>query len=129
MLFGASDDDNLKPGDDGILQEAVERHKSCENWQGTEDQRSREDIKFANGDARNAWQWPTKVYSMRTDNGSDKPCLTINATRVHNDMIINDMSKNAYAVKVRPTGGKASYKSAEMMETLVRRTQQISKFS
>ena len=128
MLFGASDDDDLKPGDDGILQEAVERWKVCYNWQGVEDQRTREDIKFANGDARNAWQWPTKIYSLRTDNGTDKPCLTINTTRVHNDMIINDMSKNAYGVTVRPTGGKASYKSAEMMQTLVRRTQQISKF-
>ncbi len=112
---------------DEIVLEAVERWKACQDWQGVEDQRCREDIKFANADTRNHWQWPDDIYDTRTGSGSDMPCLTINNTRTHNDMIINAMSKNRFAIKVRPSGGKASYKSAEMMQTLIRRTENISR--
>ncbi len=123
--------DDGKPAieDDEIAREALERWKAVQEWQGAQDQRAREDIKFANADARNAWQWPEKTYAQRTEAGTDLPCITINSTRVHNDIIINSLSKNRYAIKVRPSGGKASYKSAEMMETLIRRTQNISRFS
>ena len=121
------DDDRPARTEDEIVREAVERWKACQDWQGIEDQRCREDIKFANGDTRNAWQWPEKVYDDRTSPGQDLPCLTINNTRTHNDMIINAMSKNRFAIKVRPSGGKASYKSAEMMQTLIRRTENISR--
>jgi len=128
--FGAANDDAARlPGDAGIVQEAVERFKACKDWQGTEDERSREDIKFANGDARNSWQWPTKLYQQRTTGGNDQPCLTINNTRVHNDLIINQMSKNGFGIKVRPTGGKASYQSAQVMQSIIRRIQYISKGS
>lgn len=129
MNFDTDDDSAKLPGDEGIVQEAVERWKACNEWQGVEDDRTREDIKFANGDARNAWQWPTKIYQDRTADGNDMPCLTINKTRTHNDIIINQMSKNGFGVKVRPTGGKASYKSAEVMQSIIRRIQYISKGS
>lgn len=112
-----------------ILLEAIERFKACKEWQGVEDERSREDIKFANGDARNTWQWPSKVYQDRTADGQDLPCLTINKTRVHNDIIINGMSKNKYGPKVTPVGGAASYKSAEAMNTLIKRTLDISRYT
>src|ERR1035437_1478839 len=121
--------DNLLPGDPGIVMEATERWKACKDFQGTEDERTREDIKFANGERRNAWQWPTKIYEARTSGGNDMPCLTINDTRVHNDLIINTISKNGFGAKVRPVGGKASYKSAEIMQTLIDRVQYISKGS
>ena len=131
VLVAAAFNQDGKPAttDHDILIEATERYAATEEWQGVEDERSREDIKFANGDARNAWQWPTKIYAQRTGGESELPCLTINNTRVHNDMIINDLSKNPYGVTVRPIGGKASYKAAEMMERLIRRTQNLSKAS
>jgi hypothetical protein len=121
--------DDAKPArtDEEVVREAVDRWKACQDWQGVEDQRCREDIKFANGDTRNAWQWPERTYDDRTSPGQDLPCLTINNTRTHNDMIINSMSKNRFAIKVRPSGGKASYKSAGMMQTLIRRTETISR--
>lgn len=122
--------DDGKPAvtDEEILKEAAERFMACKDWQGVSDERSREDIKFANGDPRNAWQWPTKIYQSRTDS-NDMPCLTINNTRVHNDLIINAMSKNRYGIKIRPTGGKASYKSAEVMQNIIRRIEYVSKAS
>lgn len=125
---GTEDKDDART-DDEIVREAIENWRAIKDWQGVQDERCREDIKFANGDDRNTWQWPEKQYAARTGGGNDLPCLTINNTRVHNDMIINAMSKNRYGIKVRPVGGKASYKSAEMMQTLVRRTQDISQAS
>lgn len=115
--------------DEDIVKEAYDRWKSCQDWQGEQDTNAREDIKFANGDARNNWQWPAAQYESRTGEGRDLPCLTINTTRVHNDMIINEMSKNNFGVKVRPIDGKASYKAAEMMQTLIMRTQYLSNFT
>jgi hypothetical protein len=129
MADFSAQDENLLPGDPGIVMEAADRWKACKDFQGVEDERTREDIKFANGDARNAWQWPTKIYEDRTSGGNDMPCLTINDTRVHNDLIINTISKNGFGAKVRPVGGKASYKSAEIMQTLIDRIQYISKGS
>jgi hypothetical protein len=125
-LITPADDRNLK-GDLTILTEAAERFQACKDWQGVQDERIREDIKFANGDARNTWQWDKSIYDSRTGEESNLPCLTINNTRVHNDIIINSLSKNGYGIKVRPIGGKASYKSAEVMQSLIRRIEYISK--
>src|SRR5579859_2514052 len=116
-------------GDAAILKEAIDRFKACVKWQGTEDSRAREDIKFANADSRNAWQWPQKVYADRTSEDNDLPCLTINTTRVHNDLIINDICKQDFGIRIRPVAGKASYKSAKMNEALVRRIQDQSTFA
>src|SRR5579864_1603229 len=130
MDYGAAIDDQAQlPGDPGIVQEATYWWKAVKDWQGTEDERTREDIKFANGDARNAWQWPTKMYAARTGGDVELPCLTINQTRVYNDNIINAISKNAIGVKIRPTAGKASYQSAKVMMNIVRRIQNISGYS
>jgi hypothetical protein len=129
VAIAAPIDDSLGlPPDQAIVKEANDRFKACVEWQGTEDQRSRDDIKFANADARNAWQWPEKTYADRTGDGNDLPCLTINITRVHNDLIINDICKQDFGIKVRPVAGKASYKSAKMMEALIRRIQDQSTF-
>lgn len=114
--------------DDAIVQEANERWKAINDWQGVEDQRSREDIKFANADARNNWQWPTKIYERRTSGDEEFPCLTINAVRGHNDLIINQIAKNDWAPKIRPTGGKASYQSAKIYESLIKRILDRSKW-
>lgn len=124
----ASDDTAGLDADQKVVKEANGRFKACVEWQGTEDERSREDIKFANADSRNAWQWPNKVYAERTADGNDLPCLTINNTRVHNDLIINEICKQDFGIKVRPVAGKASYQAAKMMEALIRRIQYQSTF-
>jgi hypothetical protein len=129
MLYGAGENTEPAVGVDDIVKEANERWKACKDWQGTEDERTREDIKFANGDARNTWQWPRGIYDQRTEGESELPCLTINNTRTHNDIIINQMSKNGFGAKVRPVGGKASYKSAQVMQSLIDRVMYISKGS
>jgi hypothetical protein len=131
MQYAAANEDGAPAEtEDKIVEEAVDRFKACKEWQGVSDERSNEDIKFANGDARNTWQWPTKIYQERSGGSSGKlPCLTINNTRVHNDLIINQMSKNNFGIKIRPTAGKASYKSATIMQSIIRHIEDVSKFS
>ena len=130
VALAAQDDGEPAVTDDEVVKEALDRFKACMDWESPSDQRSREDIKFSNGDARNTWQWPTKIYQERTaGSSSELPCLTINNTRVHNDLIINQMSKNDFGIKIRPTGGKASYKSASVMQSIIRHIQDTSKFT
>lgn len=119
---------SLSP-DQQVVREANERFKACQEWQGTEDSRARDDIKFANADSRNAWQWPQNTYADRTAPGNDLPCHTINVTRFLNDLIINEICKQDFGIRVRPVAGKASYKSAQMMMALIRRIQDQSTFS
>jgi hypothetical protein len=127
MLYSTTDDTKPATTDHEIVMEANERWQACKEWQGVSDERTREDIKFAWGDARNAWQWPDKIYNARTGGASELPTLTINKTRSHNDIIINAMMKNASGIKIRPTAGGASYQSAKVMQSVIRRIENISK--
>ena len=127
--YGAAADNAELTGDDAIVQEANERWKACQEWQGAEDERTRNDIKFANADDVNHWQWPDGVYNSRAGDGEDGVALTINVTRDHNDLVINQISKSDFGVKVRPTGGKASYESAKVMQNIIRRIQNISQWT
>lgn len=128
MLYDPLDGTGAAETETEIVREAIERWKDISEWQGTTDERARQDIKFAHGDARNAWQWPDKIYTQRTGGENELPALTINKCRVHNDIIINEMSKGGWGLKIRPTGGKASAKSAEIMMSLVRRIQNLSRY-
>src|SRR6185437_3212484 len=99
--LGGADGDEPARSDGDIVREALERFHAVQEWQQVEDERARQDIKFANGDARNTWQWDRSAYNRRTGGDESIPCLTINITRVHNDMVINDMIKSDFEPKVR----------------------------
>jgi hypothetical protein len=124
MLFDstpADDEPTGKETERDVVTEANQRWHEVKDWQGDTDERTRSDIKFSNGDSRNAWQWPDKIYQERTGGQSELPSLTINKTRVHNDIIINQMSKSGLGVMVRPTSGDASYEAAKVRMNLIRR--------
>lgn len=117
-------------GNDRLIFEARRDFLTCQEWQGKCDEWSLDDTKFAWADSRNGWQWPQKLYQDRSgENGEDRPSLTINKTRVHNDIIINEAMKNKSSIKIRPTGGLASYDAAQAMQTLIRRIEYVSKAS
>lgn len=110
--------------DDRIVEEAKERFDRCTTWEATARSRFIEDVKFANADADNGYQWPNDLQRARID--SDKPTLTINKTAQHNNQIINQAKQNKPSVKIRPTGNGATFESAEVYEGLVRHTEYIS---
>lgn len=120
-------DDDLSglSGDAKIVQQARDHFRHCVDWQSETDNWWLEDTKFANADARNHEQWPYDTWEDRDDD--NRPCLTINKTRVHNNIIINESLQHKSSIKVRPTGGVATYESAQAMQAMIRRIEYISK--
>lgn len=107
-----------------FMRTVKDRFKRCEEWEGECRKRYVEDRKFANADSDNGWQWDDDIRSLR--NVDNRPCLTINKTRQHNLQIINDGKKNKPEVRIRPVGGGATYKSAQVYQSVIRHIEYIS---
>ena len=105
-------------GDDKIIQEAKDRFKRAEEYERPSRDKARLDTMFANGDARNGWQWQDNVLLSRQQ--EDRPCLTANKTQQHNFMIVNDALENKSSPKVSPIGDGASYEAAQIFNGLFR---------
>ena len=123
MSQGAPIDENadldLLTGDDRVVTEAKKRFRLAEVWESDFRKAFVSDIKFANADAENGWQWPNEI--RRNRDIDQRPCLTVNKTHQHCLQIINDAKQHKPAVKIRPTGGGASYESSEVYENAIRR--------
>ncbi len=105
-----------------ILQEAKDRFKRASDWEATSRARFRDDVKFAEGDAYNNWQWPEDQLLQRTK----RPSLTINRVRQHNLDILNDARQSRVAVKVRPLRDGASYESSQILDGVIKHIEYIS---
>jgi len=105
-----------------ILEEARTRFRRCSDWEATARTRFRDDVKFAEADAYNQWQWPQNVLADR----QKRVNLTINRVRQHNLDILNDARQARIAIKVRPLRGGASFESAQMFDGLIRHIEYIS---
>lgn len=85
------------------------------------------DLKFANGDAHNMYQWDSRIVADRINDAQGrKPCLTINKTDQHNNMVINDSKQNKAGVNIRPVGEDASFEAAQVFQEVVRHIEYIS---
>ena len=111
-------------GDERIIAEVKRRFAQCQDWENHQRKLFLEDIKFANADADNGYQWPNDIYTNR--NGDNRPCLTINKVRQHNLQIVNDAKQNKPSIKFRPVGDGATYDAAQIFEGLARHTEYIS---
>jgi hypothetical protein len=105
-----------------ILKEARERFKRGVDWEAMARARFRDDVKFAEGDAYNNYQWP----GTELDKRDKRPSLTINRVRQHNLDILNDARQSQVAIKVRPLRGGASYDSAEILDGVIKHIEYIS---
>jgi len=114
-------------GDDRIVREAKTRLEYCSNREGECRKLFLEDIKFANADSNNGYQWPNDIQTNR--NREKRPCLTINKTHQHNLQIINDAKQNKAAIKIRPVGNESTYEAAEVYEGIIRHIEYISNAS
>src|SRR6478752_7468867 len=112
-----------KDSDEDILAEAKKRFERCVEWEATARANALADAKFAEGDSRNLHQWDSGVLNGR----GDRPCLTNNLVRQHNLLIVNDARQNKAAIKVTPTGGKATYEAAQVLTGIIRRIEFQSK--
>lgn len=105
-----------------VVRRAHRRWRKCHAWESNARNNWLMDLRFANGDAYNNWQWPVAVFQER----GARPSLTVNETRVHNLHIINDAKQNKASVQYRPTGGGATDAAAEVYEGLYRHIANIS---
>lgn len=102
---------------DPIVDEAKRRFQRCSEWEAASRERFIEDIKFSYGDSDNGYQWPNAI--RRSRDVDSKPCLTMNIIRQHNLQIINDGKRNKSEVTVLPTGGGATYESAQVYRDIL----------
>lgn len=110
-------------GDAEIIREASERFQQCVTWESVARERALRDMRFAEGDSENHYQWDDEIRRTR----QNRPCLTHNKVRQHNLMIVNDARQNKAQVKVTPTGDQATYESAQVFAGLIRRIEYQSK--
>src|SRR5215471_13851094 len=108
-----------------IMEEMRERFRACAEWEATYRRKFMEDLKFAEADAYNGYQWPDSI--RRTRDLSDKPCLTLNVVRQHNLKIINDMRRSKESCKILGMGNGATQESAEVVKQLIRHIEYNSK--
>ena len=106
------------PEKDPILTMAQTRFRKCRDWEDVFRQRFIDDIKIANADADNGYQWPNDI--KRNRDIDQRPTLTINMIRQHNKMIINDAKQNKPEIKIRPVGNGATYDAAQMWQGIMR---------
>lgn len=109
---------------DPLLEEAREQFDRCVEWESTYRKKYMEDIKFANADSFNGYQWPDDIRHTR--DLSDRPCLTINVTRAHNRIITNEARKNKQSVRILGMGNGATQESANIVKSIIRHIEHIS---
>ncbi len=105
-------------GNDPVVAEAKKRYERCAEWEATARQRIIEDLKFANGDSENGYQWP--AGERRKRDVADRPCLTMNVVRQHNNQIINQAKQNKSQPKILALGNGATEESAKIIRQLIR---------
>lgn len=119
--------DNVLEGmteDEKIVQEAKDRFKKVQDWESDFRRLYLADVKFANADSDNGWQWPDDLRKDREDN--KRPALTINKTAQYVALITNNARQNKPAVSIKPMGQEASYDAAQILEGLIRHIEYIS---
>jgi hypothetical protein len=103
---------------DPVVKEAQERFKKCQDWEANCRKLFVDDLKFANADSDNGYQWPNDI--RRNRDVDERPCLTIPIVRQHNLQIINDAKQNKASIAVRGTGNGATYEAAQVYASVIR---------
>jgi Phage P22-like portal protein len=110
-----------------LLLEAKERFKRAQDWEGGVRKLYIDDVKFANGDSDNGWQWPDNVKEDRDQN--NRPCLTVNRTKTIVNKLVNEAKKNPPEPRIKPVGEAASFEAAKVWQELIRHIQYVSNFA
>ena len=115
----------MTKADDDLIKQARKDFKRCEDWESLARTHFVDDMKFGNGDAYNQYQWENSIRSSRE--AAKKPMLTVNKTNVHCMHIVNDARQNKIGIMVRPVGGDATEKAADLLEGIIRHIEYRSK--
>lgn len=107
-----------------LLVEVKKRFQRCQDFETDARALWKADIRFANGDPDNGWQWDDMMRKAREQD--KRPCLTINKTKQHNRQITNDQRQNKPAIRVYPVDSGADKKTAEVLNGVIRHIEQNS---
>lgn len=107
-----------------IVNEAMKRFKLCAEWEATARFNFLSDLRFANGDSDNGYQWPNMVRQNRDTD--QRPCLTMNVVRQHNLQIVNEAKQNKSSVEFQAVGGGATKAAADLYQAMFRREEYLS---
>lgn len=103
---------------DDVLTLARERFKRCVDFESTNREKQRDDIRFAAATPDDPWQWSEKDRKNRELTG--RPCLTINKLPQHKFQVTNDIRQNRPSIKYRAANDKAAPEVAEILTGLAR---------
>lgn len=109
--------------DEVILKEASKRFKYLMDLEADNRMRWLEDVKFANGDPDNGWQWDSSIEE-RLQNG--KPALTENIIKAHNRAIVNEYRMNKTSPKVSPEGKDGNREAANILNGIIKKIEKQS---
>jgi hypothetical protein len=115
-------DRTLSKKDEKIFDQMKKRFKRGMEYESFARKNYIADVRFAEGDSVNMNQWSDTILKTR----GGKPSLTVNKTRQHNLLILNEQRQNKSSVKIRPVGNDATTKAAEIFEGLIRHIQDFS---
>jgi len=107
-----------------IVTEVKKRFKRCEDFEADTRPLWKADIRFANGDPDNGWQWDDMMRRAREQD--KRPCLTVNKVKQHNRQITNDQRQNKPSIRVYPVDSGADKKTAEILNGVIRHIEQNS---
>lgn len=111
--------DDLK--DEKILERARKQFASAVDYWHEIYDLAKEDIRFANGNSDNGYQWDAKLLRDRqTAQGGARPSLTINKIPQHVAQVTNDQRRNKPQIKVRPTDDSGDDEVAEVLNGMIR---------
>lgn len=122
-----ADPNDLRFGEDEdqrIISEAKDRFQRAMDWEGDSRKLFNDDTKFANGDSDNGWQWPDNIKRDRDIN--NRPCLTVNKTKMAVLQLANEARRNPPSARVKPVGEQVSYDAAQVWEGLIRHIEYVS---
>lgn len=101
-----------------VIAQAKARFKRCGEYEAQARQRFLDDLKFANGDSDNNFQWPNSLRQTRDTKG--KPCLTLNVVRQHNIQIMNAGRQSKLAPSIKPVSSGATKAGADAFKEIIR---------
>lgn len=107
-----------KETDEDILQEARDNFKLAHDYESDFRKLYIEDVKFANGDSDNGWQWPHALLQDREVN--KRPALTVNKVTNEVGKVTNYSRQNPSSIRIKPVGGQSSFDASQAFEGLVR---------
>jgi hypothetical protein len=107
-----------KTQDDKIVEQAHKEFARDYEYESDAREMWKRDLRFANGDPDNKFQWDALYVKTRELGG--RPCLTINKVKIHNRQITNEARQNKPSVRVYPVDSGADKKTAEIFNGIIR---------